>query len=393
MAHGWRGDVPAAVRQYDAWTTNLMSHNSGIEAMRRKNPAFKPLLIGLHWPSEPFGNEDSEASFSDIDGMVNQAVIEDAVASIASKLEDTPEVREQLRTILNSYAHNDSPEQLPADVRSAYEKLECLLQLKADGEAAAPGADRPAVSPEGIYQSALDQENTETVSFGWMDSLGKAFLAPLRVLSFWKMKARARDIGEGGAHELLKRLHTAGRGKTRIHLMGHSFGCIVATGMAAGPAGASAPPMVSSLVLVQGALSLWAYCGEIPASPGNAGYFNPLIKNRAVTGPIVVTASQFDRAVRRAYPLAAGIAGQIAFAFGDELPTFGGLGVFGIQGLGNLAESGTMLPATATYHFAEGRVYNLESSNVISGDDGQQDAHSDIVHPEVAHVIWEAASV
>ena len=43
--------------------------------------------------------------------------------------------------------------------------------------------------------------------------------------------------------------------------MGHSFGCIVASATVAGPAAQRVLPRpVDSLFLVQGALSLWAYC-------------------------------------------------------------------------------------------------------------------------------------
>lgn len=58
-------------------------------------------------------------------------------------------------------------------------------------------------------------------------------LAPLYVLSFWKMKDRARRIGETGAHLLLLHLQQAAPA-ARFHCMGHSFGCIVVSAMIAG---------------------------------------------------------------------------------------------------------------------------------------------------------------
>ena len=44
------------------------------------------------------------------------------------------------------------------------------------------------------------------------------------------------------------------------------------------------------------------------------------------------------------------------------------------------------------YHFQAGRIYNLEASAYIRNSLSRfSGAHSDIVHPEVGHLIWSAA--
>ena len=48
------------------------------------------------------------------------------------------------------------------------------------------------------------------------------------------MKKRARKVGEAGMHDVLNRLQERGT-NARIHLMGHSFGCIVMSSMLGGP--------------------------------------------------------------------------------------------------------------------------------------------------------------
>jgi len=50
-----------------------------------------------------------------------------------------------------------------------------------------------------------------------------------------------------------------------------------------------------------------------------------------------------------------------------------------------------MKPVSQPYNFKPGRIYNLESSNVIKNGGGFSGAHSDIAHPEVAHALWQAA--
>ena len=93
----------------------------------------------------------------------------------------------------------------------------------------------------------------------------------------------------------------ASRPETRFHLMGHSFGCIVVSATVAGaPRGEKLPRPVDSLFLVQGALSLWSYCPDIPMARGTAGYFNRILEEGLVRGPIVTTRSRFDARGREA---------------------------------------------------------------------------------------------
>jgi hypothetical protein len=146
---------------------------------------------------------------------------------------------------------------------------------------------------------------------------------------------------------------------------------------------------VDSLFLVQGALSLWSYSPDIPVAPGSVGYFNRTLAKGFVNGPIVTTQSRFDRAVGMLYPTAVRVKSQ--FVLGDELPKYGGVGTFGIQGIGEVGQSLPMADADHEYGFRAGHVYNLESSAVIKTSSGlASGAHSDIAHPEVAHAVWQA---
>jgi hypothetical protein len=172
--------------------------------------------------------------------------------------------------------------------------------------------------------------------------------------------------------------------------MGHSFGCIVASAMLAGPGGkGNLPRPIDTLVLVQGALSLWSYCTSIPAAPGQAGYFRPLLDAQTVRGTIFSTQSIYDTAVGKIYPLGAGAARQVSFAPG-ELPKYGGLGAFGMRGPGCGAIDCQMAAVTGSNGFEPGKIYNVESSAFIVGGSGFSGAHSEIDKPEVAHAFWEA---
>src|SRR5262245_14532363 len=61
FAHGWKGDVPAAREQYERWTRMMASQGNDIARLKQITPNFRALLIGLHWPSLPWGDETLEA--------------------------------------------------------------------------------------------------------------------------------------------------------------------------------------------------------------------------------------------------------------------------------------------------------------------------------------------
>jgi hypothetical protein len=383
--HGWKGDVPAAIEQYDSWIGALMKSPDAQKA-QQVFPGFRPLLVGLHWPSLPWGNEEAGngGSFAAPGGPGPERLL----AEYLERLGDRPEIRSPLETIFNEARRNMSPETLPTSVRQAYLDLNNALGLESGGVSAPPDADREGFDPEESYQAG-NEERADFGSFG----LG-GILGPLGQLSYWSMKKRARTVGEGGMHEFLKALQTttAQRG-TRIHLMGHSFGTIVVSGMLGGP-NTSGPLVrpIDSVVLVQGAVSLWCYSANIPFRNAGPGYFSRILADGKIAGPLVTTQSRFDKAVGQLYPLASRLHGGTSFAAGAGFPEFGAIGAYGLQGLGDqLRNDISMLPADGTYGFKPQKVYNLESSSYIYKGDGASGAHSDIAGAEVAHAIWEAA--
>ena len=382
ISHGWRGDIPAARAQYRRWIGAMAGCAADIELMKKRRPGFRPLLIGLHWPSEPWGDESfSQAQSFDTAGA---DPVEELVNEAAAKTVDTPAARAALRTIVTSALLDNNPPRLSPEVRAAYAALDRETGLGNSGEARGLGDDREPFDADAVYVEG----QSAAVSFnGFTDGL----LSPIRTLSFWVMKDRARRFGESGAHQLVTDLMrvTAGR-DVKFHLMGHSFGCIVVSAAVAGPAGSALPKPFDSLALIQGALSLWSYCSDIPESPGTPGYFHRLVAERRVRGPLVTTQSEYDRAVGTWYPWAAGVKGQVAFPAG-QLPKYGAVGAFGVRGPGAEGEDRVILQADRLYGFEPGKIYNIDGSGVINVGGGFSGAHSDIAKPEVAHVVWEAA--
>jgi hypothetical protein len=384
MSHGWKGDVPAAIDQFDRWIDAMGDCTDDRARARTVRPGFNPLLVGFHWPSLPFGEDDmggnafsTTAGAGGADGFIDLW---------ADRIADTPAARAALQTLLDAALEDLEPERLSAEVLLAYQTLDREAGLAQGSPAAAPGADRSTFDPQQLFLDAVDGE----ASFG--GGIMGALLSPLRQLSFWQMKKRARLVGERGGHRLLQSLRDAGGSSLHIHLMGHSFGCIVVSSMLRGT-DLSHTLQVSSAILVQGALSLWSFARQLPNEATASGWFRPVIDSTRVAGPLVVTTSKFDTAVGKLYPAAAGVAGQVAFdPRRDEFPTYGAAGTFGVQGAGTGAhvlvlEEGNV---AGPLGLQPGTIYNVVGDAVIKTGGGASGAHSDIDHPEVGHLFWSA---
>jgi hypothetical protein len=399
MSHGWLGDIPGAKIQYDEWIAAMGKNQADIKKMQQVRPGFRPLLIALHWPSKPWGDEDLNAVSPDktivsFDSTDNSQ--EELIEQYAQDVADTEAAREALRTIFAAATeYSIAPETLPPEVSQAYEQLikEASLDNNEDD------SESLDLNPDTIYQALLAEEETQEVSFGIGDAPKNKFLELLGYLSYWQMKKRARDIGETSGFNLLNKLQKAATETTRFHLIGHSFGCIVVSAIVAGKKDSQLVRPINSLVLIQGALSLWSYSFNIPRRASLAGCFSSIINDRKVVGPIVTTRSIHDNSVTKLYPIASRpgnwFMGQdIDFSVGteSEFPEYGSIGTFGIQGMDETI-SLKMLPCEKLYSFKPGKVYNLESSefirNVINEKD--EDAHNSIAQPEVAHAVWSAA--
>lgn len=393
-SHGWKGDVLAAIQQYDAWIGAMGAIDADRTKASTRQPGFKTLVIGLHWPSLPWGDE----TIAKDDGSKVLSVggdLEQDIDAYASRIASTPRARGAIRAILEAARTQTDGTRLSPRTLDAYATLFSESGLGTGNAGAPPGSDQNAFDPAAIvrdHDRAIEKAAAGDLKLlGWGDKIRDAVLSPLRQLSFWKMKDRARQFGETGGHALLAKLQLAGA-KARFHLMGHSFGCIVVSATVAGPLNSRPLPRpVDSLFLVQGALSLWSFAADIPYSPKTPktpGYFNRILQLELVRGPIVTTRSQFDTAVGRFYPLGAQLKKQRVLG-GEKYPEYGGIGSFGIQGLPAVTDL-VMQPVGSVYSFRSGHIYNLEASGFIKNGEGASGAHNDIAHPEVAHAFWAA---
>lgn len=392
FSHGWNAGMDDAIEQYGHWVDTMAARNADRERLVAGEGGFRPLLVGVHWPSKAWADGDpgstSYGVSSDNGASANGTTDSEddwqrrLTDEYADRFGDGIAVRQALATILDAARRDAAPPTLPDEVSAAYAELDAALGVESAGPGARPGDDRQPFDAEEAYQAALLADIADQVSYGAWVSGG--VLAPLRVLSFWAMKSRALAFGEGSAARLLRELRAAGDASMRVHVAGHSFGCIVASAAVGG----SARP-VQTLVLLQGAMSLWSFCGDIPARRGRSGYFHGLVRDRLVDGPTLVTTSRHDRAVRVFYPLGAGARGDVAYA-DDGLPVYGGIGTFGVRGSGVELVDEDVTRLDPSKPLRAGVIYNLDADAVIASGSGIGGAHSDICHPEIADAFWHA---
>lgn len=193
--------------------------------------------------------------------------------------------------------------------------------------------------------------------------------AGIEATSYYVMKERAAEVGAGGVAPLIRTIRQVSPG-TGVHLAGHSFGARLATAAAMASGRGEGRPWIESMLLLQGAFSQFAFSPQ--------GFYRPVVAERMVRGPIVVTHSVHDKAVGLAYPVASLLKKQNASGIGGPNDPYGGLGANGARGLSAEECIGLNLGDTASFErFLHYPLINLNADRVILG-------HTDIYKPQVA---------
>jgi hypothetical protein len=212
-SHGWKGDVPAAIQQYDAWIGAMAKCGDDRTAIAQHRPGYKSLIVGFHWPSQPWGDEEFGMGGGSFSAGASAAPATPATESLAAavdrfvdqyadRLADTPKARAAIRTIVER-AMSGGPvgDSLPPDVAAAYATLNDEAELGAAGPGGDPGGDRETFDANRAYRNARLSASklgpgTAGAGLSFASPGLSGLLSPLRQLTFWKMKDRARKIGE-----------------------------------------------------------------------------------------------------------------------------------------------------------------------------------------------------
>ncbi len=353
MAHGWNNSRSDAISSYQR-LLSLMGQVADARPGTRPEP-YRPFVIGVVWPSKAW---DTEAR-----SLTSLQAGEDLTLAIAkvlppgrseSYLEDVTRIRELLL--------QDPATVTPQDYQDAWNifRRYSLPAESVDDQCLFDGPlPATAAAPSGVGDR----------------SIGDLF----RVFTFWQMKKRAGTVGALGGHQLLAHMMQE-FGDAEWHIGGHSFGCKL---WLAALAQGELPSKADSLMLIQGAVSAYAFALRVPGEDRPGGYRSALSK---VEGPVIVTYSKQDVPLTKFYPLGSRLAGQVGELERAEAPPspYAALGAVGATGVGRRlvlepCPSDPTAPAPQ-YQLGPG-VYSVNGDELIDG-------HSGFYSEHVAWLLW-----
>ena len=282
-SHGWKGDVAAAIEQYDRWVGEMArcsrprrrARRAPRDSRRSGRPALAEPALRRREAAGGSGAACSAPATSRTSTRRSRSMRR------ASPTRRQARARRSARSSSPSVEDDGANETLPADVREAYQTLFAEAGLDGgDGDPGAPpGADHEQFDPDAIIEGARlraaarrrRRTSRRLLGGGFFDKLkGLVRLAAAAALVLEDEGPGARVRRERRRTRCWRACRGAAPPKARFHLMGHSFGCIVVSATVAGPAGRpTLPRPVDSLFLVQGALSLWSYAADIPIARGH----------------------------------------------------------------------------------------------------------------------------
>jgi pimeloyl-ACP methyl ester carboxylesterase len=204
----------------------------------------------------------------------------------------------------------------------------------------------------------------------------------LKPFTVWQMKDQAGRVGAKGVSALLRGVLAVSQ--AHIHLLGHSYGCkVVMTALCTLPDGLR---KVHSALLLQPAVSQYAFSAEVPGRPGIRGGFATALDR--VTVPVVSTFSANDTALTKLFHLALrrqrDLGEEPEAAAGGPSSRYAALGGFGPQ-----ASRETVVDI-----LDPGQPYQLSADGHIVGVDGTRtiSSHGDISNPSTWWLAYSVAT-
>ncbi|HTX97412.1 MAG TPA: hypothetical protein VME67_22805 [Mycobacterium sp.] len=199
-SHGWQGDIPAAISQYDRWVKVMADQHRDAERERALLGDFRPMTIGIHWPSRPWGVEDvgaallagsADASRDDEFAGERELGWPQLVESYADRIADTSASRAALELIMRAADDaGDEPAtatrvEFSPELGAAYQTLFTEAGLGAGGVCAPPGADQGGFAPADMAREWMEALTSPGCISGWVMSLLSASAGVRRWTSGW----------------------------------------------------------------------------------------------------------------------------------------------------------------------------------------------------------------
>lgn len=334
FSHGWNNDWKDVGKLTGTFFKSFAALSP---APAPRGKPFQPIFVSLFWPSIALVLPRERGPHIAADGAVAASDTR-AVAFVAAALPSR--VRARVRELASHTSLG------PHELHELAGILAPLFVQPDDEEGVAGQPD-----PESLvrfWQAAVarlkgkavivdpgfgDDEDEEPVAdpqaAGWVMN---SVRLPYRIATVWQMKDRAGLVGACGVGPLLRDVLSA-HDDTRVHVLGHSYGCRVTLAALC----AEAPPRpITSLLLLQPAVSHLCFAENVPGMGRPGGYRSAL---QRVRQPIIVTYSEhdwelhyfFQVALRRLDDL-----GELRPAAGDPPSRYAALGGYGPGGVGDL---------------------------------------------------------
>ena len=395
ISHGWNNDMAEAGDLYRAFLDRSRGFLDADVLPGLSTRVFG--VIAVLWPSKKFADQELIPSgaaamgsvvtdtalrkqIDDLKGVFSQpgadAALEKA-KQLISRLQDSPQARGQFVELLRSVVPRGS-----ADAEDASERF-----FKIDGAELLNRLRPPFLTPgrpggsTGGQASSIGNPSGSAAGFELSFSGFKAAARRLlNYVTYYQMKDRAGTVGRDGLNPVLRQIR-ARRPGLKLHLIGHSFGGRLVIAAAVGLPGQ--PPVgVNTITLLQAAFSHNGFARQYDGV--NDGFFRRLVTEKMVSGSVLISHTENDKAVGVAYPIASHIAGQAAANLGDKNDLFGGIGRNGAQKTPE-AIDGSLLQVGSAYAFQPGNLYNLEATAFIKD-------HGDVTGGEIVFASLTAMS-
>jgi len=376
FCHGWNNDWKHATEErYEKFI-------HGYEQLRAENnlsfaDGYRPLLIGLFWPSVVLQFPNDRAP--QMAGTTTATVSPDEDESVGVERQEIAELARELPPDRLGEFYELTQGGVTWNVVTARALASLLLEgYQGDDDLPAATVHGPTVDDlVGSWQAthkdlrAGPRKGPATIVQGTQS--GQPMAAPflglptpreiVRLFTVWRMKDRAKVVGEKGAGSLLRDLLAAC--DARIRLLGHSYGCQVnLAGICS--AAMDGQRFVESVLLLQPAVSAACFAKQV-GNTGEPGRYRKAF-NR-VRQPILSTYSARDHALFRYYHLAVDRykdAGERRVA--GIIPYFAALGGYGPKDCSTESQRQELLLPTKEYALipSEIRIVGLEGSKLIA---------------------------
>jgi hypothetical protein len=314
FSHGWNNDFDDATDMYARFLREFEARVKD-RPVARNPSSFTPLFVGVTWPSiwlsfdsgpkiagagdaaPTVAVEDNLAAQALADRVADEAdaqVVERLYALLAKPSLDDAEARELAE--LAAPAFGDVTDDETSTTRET--TPEDLLSMMREMQEAESGSTTARRSIDDWDETpAGNAPATEPQTAGLLSRLDPR--QALRLFSVYQMKDRAGVVGARGIAALLRDLLAAAPESTRVHAVGHSYGCKVMLSAICSPA--PMPRQLHSLLLLQPAVSHLCFAEKIPKSGKSGGYREAL---KRVKAPILTTYSNRDFALNKTFHLA-----------------------------------------------------------------------------------------